>query len=363
MKKLYTILIIILAVLCVGPVVGLIINSQLTPNQTAETYVAVDINPSVEFTVNSDGKVISTLATDADGDEIVQSYNFYGMNIVDACAMFTQLCAEGGYGIDVDAEESTGAENDVVITVVNASETVQNQYREQIKSKIQNYFLNNGIFGKVDEDTLETYFSQLVTDGVLTQEEANLYLTAATTYNLSIGKLKLIMSVLDYNADLTLADLANMNTNEIVALLKTTHQSIGATVSSIRAQLKADIEALKTSETYADMFTLLGTISNLQDQLTNTDLTEEEIADLQSQLDTAKANFDENYTDLFTQYKADKATLIAQAKEDSKTLIDQVKNTYKNKVSSNNQKMQNLKARINSALKQRIQNWLDGLDE
>jgi len=363
MKNVFKTLIIVFAVLCIGTAVVLIINSQLKPNQTAETYVAVDINPSVEFTVNSDKKVISILATDADGDDIVQSYNFYGMNIDDACAMFTQLCAEGGYGIDVEAEEATGTDNDVIITVVNASETVQNQLREQIKSKIQNYFLNNGIFGKVDDATLESYFSDLVTDGVLTQEEANIYLTASTNYNLSIGKLKLIMSVLDYNADLTLADLANMNTNEIVALLKTTHQSIGATVSSIRAQLKADIEALKTSETYADMFTLLQSISNLQDQLTDTDLTEEEISNLQEQLDTAQTNFNENYTDLFNQYKAEKATLITQAKEDSQTLIAQVKNTYKNKVSSNHQKMQNLKSRINSALKQRIQNWMNGLDE
>jgi len=345
MKKLYSVLFVFSAILCGGLASFFIINSQLNPSQDAETYVSVSINPAVEFTVNCDDKVISTLATDAEGDEIVQSYNFYGMYIDDACAKFTQLCTEAGY-VNLDADETNGDENDVVITVVNANETVMAQIRTRIQSKIQTYFLNNGIFGKVSQDTLDEYLSE------------------ATTYGLSVGHIKLIMRALDYNPDLTVEELANMTVKEVVALLQTEHQTVGATVSSIREQLRTDIQALKTSDTYADMFVLIAEIKDLTIQLEDTTLTEEEITTLQNELDTKQADFEDTFADLFVQYKEDRAELIAQAKEDSTTLLEEVKNTFKEKINTHKQAMQALKSRLqnNANLRERIQEWLDGLE-
>src|SRR5574344_824287 len=263
MKKIYLYLIIGLVIVGLGVGLYFGISALTSVSAEAETYVSVSINPAVEFTINANEQVITAIATDAEGDEILQNYNFIGKDIDSACEKFTELCILGGY-VDVSTDETSVDTNDVVITVVNNSETVQANITQNIKTKVENYFLNNGIFGKVSEDTLTEYLDE------------------ATEYGLPVGHVKLIMLALEYNPELTFDELKDKPIKEIIALIKTKHKNIKSTTNAIKEKLKTDIEALKTSEKYSAMFTLIYEIEDLKEQLKATGLTEEQTTTLEN---------------------------------------------------------------------------------
>lgn len=340
MKNIILFSIIGLAVIGLG--IGLYFGFVYIP-QEVNSYVSVSINPAVEFTLNSKNQVITAVATDAEGDEIIQSYNFYGMDINDACEKFTELCYLAGY-IDIEADETEG-ENNVIITVVNENTTTENNIRQTIRNKIENFFVNNGIFGQISEDTLTQY------------------LDLANEYDLSVGHIKLIMKALDYNPDLTFDELKDLPIRDIVQLTKEEHNEIKQTVSSIRTQLKEDLEALKTSEEYADMFNLIYDIKDLRAQLNDTEgLTTEQITVLETTLNEYETTFEEEYADLFEEYKDDRKELMEQAKIDSTELIEEIKETFDNKKEEYSESIEANQERIRNAgneIKNRIRDWLE----
>lgn len=336
------ILFVLLGLVIIGLGIGLYVglsNNNISPN--AESYVSISINPAVEFTINGNDQVISVISTDIEGDEIVQSFDFYGMNIDKACEKFTQLCIEAGY-VNIDLDEESEDTNEVIITVVNNNQTIQNRIRNRIRERVEAYFANNGIFGKVSEDTL------------------NEYLDEAIEYELPVGHIKLIMRALEFNPEFTFEEIKDFPINEIVAMVKEKHQNMRNTINTVRQQLKDDLDALKESEEYEEMFALLSEIKSIENQLKNDELTDEQIVDLETQLENKENLFEENYSELYEQYKEGKKNLIEQAKEDSKELIVEIKNQYKNKVNQYNNQLKALKNRMRNQgnnIKNRIKQW------
>lgn len=331
---LFTILAIILTA---GAVFGIYVLVKNNISGNAQTYVSVSINPAVEFTVNEDGRVISSVATDAEGDQIIQSYDFYGMTIDSACEKFTQLCIDAGY-VAFDNDETSVDPNEVIITVVNEDTTIKEDIANRIRTKLNTCFQNNGIFGCVSEDTLQEYIDMAATSG------------------LPVGHIKLIMAALSYNPELSFEELAQMPINEVVKLLNNSHKKLHSTASSIRAQLKLDLEALKAEEKYTQMFTALDAIDQIIVDLSNELLTPEQVTALQTLLANARTNFEETYSTLFEEYKNEKTALIDEAKEASKQALETIKSQYRTRVQTNKQNADS--ARNNSAsLKTRIITW------
>ena len=342
MKKII-IFIVIGVIIAAGLGVGLyFIFRNKAISADAETYVSISINPAVEFTVNDDNQVITAVATDEEGDQIIQSYDFYGMDIEDACEKFTELCITAGY-VDLEADEDTVDPNEVVITVVNDDTDVEQNIIEKVTAKVNNYFYNNGIFGKVSVDTLDEY------------------LTQAAEYGLSVGHIKLIMAALEYNPELSIEDLVAMPINEVVALTKTAHQNLERTTAQIRQQLKAEIQELKENETYEAMFSAMDAIDIIKDSLLESGLTEDQIATLEAQLESAEASFETLYSELLEQFKEDKSELIAESQVDVESL-ETIKDQYQARVQENKNQFENAKnnAKNNANnIKNRIKNWQD----
>jgi len=333
-----TILYIILgAILAVGLGIGIyfIVNNNISAN--AQTYVSVSINPAVEFTVNEDGLVISTVATDAEGDQIIQSYDFYGMPIDIACETFTQLCINAGYVV-YDNDETSEDPNEVLITVISEDADIEEDIENKIRLKLNSCFQNNGVFGFVSMDILAEYIDQ------------------AIEYDISVGHIKLIMAALTYNPELDFEELVNMPINEVVKLVNASHKNMVNTTSDIRSQLKLDLDALKASEEYVDMFTALEAINQIEIDLNNDALTSEQREGLENQLADAEASFDEIYGDLFDEYKDAKAALIDQAKEDSKQALETIKSQYRARVQNHKEDADNAKNNSNN-VKNRISTW------
>ncbi len=222
-------------------VIGLGVFFALRSNNLGEpvTYVSLSVNPEIEFTVDSRNRVVSVEAINADAEQIVLNEDFIGMDIEDAAQRFTQHCIELGF--ITTEEEPEGTQNEVRITVVNADEEVENELRNKLQERLQKHFDNNGIFGKVSQETLELYAEDAVLSGR------------------SVGHIKLIMRALEFNPQFTFYELKELPVNEVIALTKEKHDSLRDVSKEMKTLLELELNNLKTSAKYNLVFVELST--------------------------------------------------------------------------------------------------------
>jgi hypothetical protein len=198
MKKLFAILLPI--VLLVGAVVGYI---EITSVGTLG-YVSVDINPSVQFVTDEDGEVIGVSASNDDGELILvgEVENLLGLSVEEATERIVTLAIEFGY-LNPDALETDP--NAVTITTMlqNQNEQEEDELRQRVKTRVQNFFKNNGIFGRV------------ITDADLTGAVAE-----AEALGVSVGRYKLIKSVQAVYPELTDQEALELEVKELMQMLR-----------------------------------------------------------------------------------------------------------------------------------------------
>lgn len=177
---------------------------------------------------------------------------------------------------------------------------------------------------------------------------------------MSVGHIKSVMRALELNPELTFEDVKDMQMNEILAMTKTMQQHMKKMTHQIRNEVKTELQELKQSETYTDMFALIDEIKTIEEQLEDDELTEEQITALEAQLEVKKDDFEENYSDLYEEYEESKEDIIEAAKEDAEALLEQAKSQYEEKIESHRAQMEahrESSRSILNALKTRIQNW------
>ncbi|MFW6284735.1 MAG: anti-sigma-I factor RsgI family protein, partial [Bacillota bacterium] len=69
------------------------------------TYLTVDINPSVEFIVNEDDEIESYTALNEDGEVVIADLDLEGKDYDEAMDLYLEEATELGY-IDVDADDN-----------------------------------------------------------------------------------------------------------------------------------------------------------------------------------------------------------------------------------------------------------------
>ena len=84
-------------------------NSKAAPEEGTLTRMTVDINPSVEFMVDDENKVVSATALNDDGSILIAGEAFVGKTPEDAVELVVSLAAETGYLVkgNVEADENT----------------------------------------------------------------------------------------------------------------------------------------------------------------------------------------------------------------------------------------------------------------
>lgn len=113
-------------------------------NQEVETRVQVDLNPSVEFILNKNDKVISATALNKDGEVIIFDEKFEGLNIEEAINKFINIANQTGY-VDINKEENT-----ITISVDSIKEDVKN-LEQKITEKVNAFINENNLKVKLDE--------------------------------------------------------------------------------------------------------------------------------------------------------------------------------------------------------------------
>lgn len=122
---------------------------------SADTYVTVNINPAIDFTVNKNNKITSAIATNASGvvllakmTEQLGADSLVGYEINGAIVDTVDMAAQMGY-IDVEAE---GLTNAMMISVIGKDDNNANEIKSGLAAETKKYFADNGIYAVVITD-------------------------------------------------------------------------------------------------------------------------------------------------------------------------------------------------------------------
>lgn len=278
----------------------------------SETYVTVDINPSVELVINQREKVIYVNALNEDAEVLLLDLDLIGLDVDEAMDLIIEKSIALGY-IDVDSEET-------IVSVSTASNTELGlKVREMVKNAINNAFMNRAMMGKA----IDKAFS----------EE---FLDEAESYGVTASFLFLAYNATYVDDTLTLEDALLLTQEELVDLVK-----------------DAKDEAKNIAATYKEAF--LAERQTIRDlYIPQRDQLQEDIASLEAQLETAT----EDIEDL------EAALLLKQNELDTlisayQTEMQALRTKYYEETEAIRETYQEMKEQRQSLYAEKVQNWLE----
>lgn len=165
---------IILAVVLVLIIVAGIIVLCI-PKDKPEKVMQVDINPSCQFVLNKDNRVVSVNCVNDDAQIVLQGANFVGMTAEQAAQTLVKISTEAGY-IQVDKEGNATTANgaDRVTIKISVSTNVDTEkLQKSIVDSVNKYFDDNGIIYGAVCSKVEGFVDALDALGVKAEDYAN----------------------------------------------------------------------------------------------------------------------------------------------------------------------------------------------
>lgn len=132
----------------------------------AASRMTVEINPKVEFFLDTDNKVVSVSGLNDEGKLLVSGEAFIGKTAEDAAQLVVQLATETGYLVKGSV---TASDNQITVSVTSDSENIS-KLADSVKNQIQNYADKIGLTAKIEQGK------------ALTLEELRKIAAACTTY-------------------------------------------------------------------------------------------------------------------------------------------------------------------------------------
>ena len=147
-------------ILCLAMVALMILSAfaltsckKATPDEGTVTRMTVDINPSVEFMVNDENKIVSVTALNDDGSILIVGEAFVGKTPEEAVEMMVTLATETGYLVKGNVEAT---ENTVKISVSGDGKYVKALIKD-LEKKAEDTLEKLDIRGKIERvDALGT---------------------------------------------------------------------------------------------------------------------------------------------------------------------------------------------------------------
>lgn len=328
MKKIYKILSVLL---CLVVLAGTLIACNDSETASAEefSYVSMRINPEIELVVDAENKVVAVNAINEDGETVLAEVTLVGLTVEEAGEAFTAMATELGF-LDVDALEAH-----VYILVDGENEEKVNEIKDKLNKKINKFFDNKGIFGKVCEEELEKLNA------------------LATEWNVSVKEAKLISRILELYPEMTVEEVLELDIKERISLIKDDHKKNGLP-AHIRDEYKVAVDELK--EEYSELFDLSKQLKELKEALKNSELTEEELANLQAEYDAKMEEFNalkDAFMTAINELKAEKKEMIDEVKEEIKEHARNRREEFANKIREHQERFELNKEFIENQIK----NW------
>ncbi|MEA5093902.1 MAG: anti-sigma factor domain-containing protein [Sedimentibacter saalensis] len=111
------------------------------------TYVSLDVNPSIEYTVNTFGRVLSVKAVNDDGEVITTELDVKNVNISKAVKVTIDKLREGGYITD---DEDAG----IVITISGKNDEKAEELAEKLEEETKEYVEEIGETAEVEVEAV-----------------------------------------------------------------------------------------------------------------------------------------------------------------------------------------------------------------
>lgn len=168
MKKLFkSILVVVMVLMCTFVLVG------CSKQEKGElSRVTVDVNPSIEFMVDEDQKVVSCTALNDDGSIILAGEAIIGKDVEEATQIVLSLCTETGY---IVKSETTVSSNNITISVSGDSEYAKKLANDLVDSA-QKFLEDSGISAAVSQGkalAIAELKLLVLNNSTFTEEEVN----------------------------------------------------------------------------------------------------------------------------------------------------------------------------------------------
>lgn len=148
--------------------------SEPTPPEGTYTRMTVDINPSVEFMVDDQNKVVSVTALNDDGSILIAGEAFVGKTPEEATRMVVSLATDAGYLVKGEIHVENTDESQKVEISVSGNSDYAKELAKNVKSDVEKYLKDNKITAEVASvkaKTLEEMRKVVVEDGLFTEDE------------------------------------------------------------------------------------------------------------------------------------------------------------------------------------------------
>jgi len=106
------------------------------------TTLSIDINPSLTLTLDENEIVYQVSAINADANTLLNGLEILGNNLDSALTMILEKAVTDGFILEEN-------ENAILFSVKNNRTTVKNKIKENIQTRVNNYFSQNSMNGSV----------------------------------------------------------------------------------------------------------------------------------------------------------------------------------------------------------------------
>lgn len=207
-------------VLLIGAVILLV--SCNTSDISDETYMTVDINPSMEFIVTKSEKVVYVNALNEDAEVLLTDLQIEGKDLDVVMNIIIDAAINLGY-IDVDSEATYVS----VLTISNDQEA-QERIKTRAKEHINQSFQDHLVMGRAQDKSFTPEF-----------------LVEAESYGVTPGFLLLAKSAVTVNDDLLLEDALLLEVKELQAMIKEARMEMKSVAHGLRAEFFAARDAIR----------------------------------------------------------------------------------------------------------------------
>ena len=148
--------------------------SEPTPPEGTYTRMTVDINPSVEFMVDDQNKVVSVTALNDDGSILIAGEAFVGKTPEEASRMVVSLATDAGYLVKGEIHVENTDESQKVEISVSGNSDYAKELAKNVKSDVEKYLKDNKITATVESvkaKTLDEMRKVVIEDGLFTEDE------------------------------------------------------------------------------------------------------------------------------------------------------------------------------------------------
>lgn len=277
----------------------------------SDTYVTIDINPSIELIINKNEEVIHANALNEDGEVLLSAIDLIGLSVDDAMDLIIETAIELGY-IDIDSEET-------LVSVSTPSENDQGQMiKNRVKEAINNAFLNRGLMGRARQKAFSEAF-----------------VLEAESYGVTPAFLSLAYSVTYVDDTLLLDDALLLSTEALTDILKEAYEGAKEVAQTYRTEFIEERDEIRALY-HDDIVELEALIVAQQEAI---DSSADDTSALEAQLQVLQAELE--------QLKNQKNEEIQALRDTYLALTLDMRETY-----------QNIKTQRMSEYREEVQNWL-----